>query len=267
MKRFSGVLFLLSFCALGLVACGESSTATTVTGTTAATTNTATSVVTGTTVVVSSAVSGTTVVTGTTVVAASTVATKTTASTVVTGTTAAVTGASTITTTVATANLDLPIYSGLKPLSLGSLFEQALAQGITGQAGADVKYGIYSTSDSASQVITYYNTEMKAAGFNKVGEQDIPVQEGFNLPGKIAAYQKGSIGAVVTILGPLDTNIIALLTSQSPSAAQQLKVGDSMVLIFNNLNGSVLPTAGVTPNASITAGTTTKTATPTKLSS
>jgi hypothetical protein len=155
--------------------------------------------------------------------------------------------------------LGLPIYSGLKPLSLGQTFEQALAQGFTGQAGLHAKYGVFSTSDSPDKLFTYYDSEMQKAGFTKATEQTVPSTSGVNLTGKLTAYQKGSgtgaTGAVVLLLGPLDASTVALFTAQSPSAAQQLKPNDSIVFIFNNLSGAALQLPESTPGSNTTTGT------------
>jgi hypothetical protein len=105
---------------------------------------------------------------------------------------------------------------------------------------------------------------MQQAGFSKAASQNIPntgSSSGLNLGGQVVAYSKGSgssaNGAVVTILGPLDANSIALFGSQSPTAAQQLKPGDFMVFLFNNVNTGNLTLPGATTGSGSSSSTST----------
>ncbi|MEI6042843.1 MAG: hypothetical protein WCS37_00505 [Chloroflexota bacterium] len=238
MKRLLSVLFLLSLCLQVLAACGEAAPVTTGPTTNAPATTVATTNAPAITLTI-----GTTI---TTTIGGS----NTTAIATITATKGI--------TTASAGNLGLPIYSELKPLSLGSTIEQALSQGITGLGSSTVKYAVFNTSSSATQVLGYYDGQMKTAGFTKSGEQEIPPQSGVNLAGKIAGYQKGNgteaIGAAITIFGPLDANTVALFVALSPNAAQQLKAGDSIVVIFNNLGGSTLRISEVTPSTRINTG-------------
>ncbi len=293
MKRYFALVALL-LCVLALAACGDatatsgsgSTTSTAGTGTTS-TAGAATTARTGTTVASTTSAAGTTSATGaaTTSAANTTAAAGTTSATGANTTSAAgttsATGAVTTSATGATttlaagaattapgaganntaATLGLPIYTGLKPLSLGTVFEQTIAQSLLGQAGTSSKYGIFSTSDSTDKVISFYDSAMQQAGFTKAAAQNIPntgSTSGINLGGQVVAYSKGTgntaNGAAVTILGPLDVTAIALFSSQSPSAASQLKPGDFMVFVFNNVNTANM-NMGAMGNMTMTTGT------------
>ncbi len=153
----------------------------------------------------------------------------------------------------------LPVYSGLKPLKLGPVFEQALSQSLAGEVGGNTRYLVYSTADSSEKVVAYYDETLRREGFNKTGDQEVPPSNTMTLAGKLVAYQKGSgpaaVGAVIALLGPMDPFNIALLTSQSPSVSPQLKPGDYLVMVFDNLNTSK---NSATLPSNISSGTTPK---------
>lgn len=234
MKRFFSLLSLLLLGASVLVACGSDATATSAPPTRLITTN------------LTSGPSDTTVAASLTTASATTAST-TTASvmTVAANTTLApkVTPSVASNSPTASSGVGLPIYSGLKAISLGG-FEQQLAQGLTGQAGTNARYKAFSTAEVSAKVFTFYDDEMKKIGFNKGPETEIPSQPGINLKGKIATYQKGTgsvaSGAAIVFLGPLDDTLIALLTVGAPDATKQLKAGNSLVILFNDLSGPAL---------------------------
>jgi hypothetical protein len=131
--------------------------------------------------------------------------------------------------------IGLPIYNALTPLNLGGL-EQQLAQSLTGQGGSNLKYKVFSTTETSANVLAFYESELKKIGYNKSVEQDIPPQPGLSLKGKIVGYQKsGGNGAIIATIGPLNNAEVALFTTSAPESANQLKSGDLIVLLFNDL--------------------------------
>jgi hypothetical protein len=140
---------------------------------------------------------------------------------------------------VQTGNGGLPVYSGLKPISLGSIGQQI--SDTIGQASPTARNATFYTSDSYDLLSAFYNTEMAKLGYSKVAEQKLPEFTG--LAGNVLIYLKGSgssaNAAVIMALGPLDANLVSVLSQTSPEAAN-LKANDSLVIILSGLTGDNL---------------------------
>ncbi len=144
-------------------------------------------------------------------------------------------------TTVATnlGAIGLPIYSGLKPVNLGTYASQ-IATGFS-QASPTAKSSFYYTSESLDKISSFYNTEMTKLGFTKAIEQPLPASG--DLPGNVLFYSKGT-GPTTEVagifsLGPLDANLVKTLAEGAPGAAD-LKPNDTLVILISGLNGAYL---------------------------
>ena len=229
MKRWVATLALILVLALALAACGDSATPTpppTATPTTVAPTMAPAATPTAATTTVRNSIIAT-ITAGSGVTAAVNAVTPTPAP-APSPTVAAQTGAG-----------DLPVYSGLKPVKLGSIGQQI--SDTIGQASPTARNATFYTSDSYDMLAAFYNTEMSKLGYNKVAEQKLPEFTG--LAGNVLIYLKGTGPsanvAVIMALGPLDANLVSVLSQTSPEAAN-LKTSDSLVIILSGLTGDNL---------------------------
>jgi hypothetical protein len=150
----------------------------------------------------------------------------------------------------------LPLYTGGQLITIGNQLERTLVQPLAQQLSnqtSNVRYSIFTTSDTPDKVITYYDEQMNKAGLTKVnltGTTGTPATTATSstlLPGltdnlvRLAVYQQGSSSSTTSpraglaILGPMDATIVAGLGTIDSTLATNVKAGDILVILVNGI--------------------------------
>lgn len=136
----------------------------------------------------------------------------------------------------------VPGYTGATSIAAPSVFAQSYESSYTKSiGGTGFKFNYYATTDTAANVLAYYDTAVTKAGYTKVTSQDLPATSlgSTSLTGKTTVYSQtsGTNAGVyqVVVFGPFDDT-----TSQ---AIGGVKSGQSLIITSS---GSV-STSGGTP--------------------
>jgi hypothetical protein len=146
-------------------------------------------------------------------------------------------------TTLVSTRPNVPLYSKLAPLDLGAGFYTTINQALVGlvgqEASVNAKLSFYRMAGLPGDFWTFYDTEMPKLDYGRAGQVDVgSVAAIGKVKSQAVLYAREDTtrsGTMIITLGPWSAADYDLLTKIVLLAKQNLKVGDTIVIIISNL--------------------------------
>ena len=146
-------------------------------------------------------------------------------------------------TTLVSVRPNVPLYSRLTPLDLGAGFYTTINQALVGLVGQEAsvnsKLSFYRMAGLPGDFWTFYDTEMPKLDYRRAGQVDVgSVAAIGKVKSQAVLYEKedsSRSGTMVITLGPWSETDYGLLTKIVLLAKQNLKAGDTIVIVVSNL--------------------------------